>query len=250
MLLAIVFVAGMLAGFFASTIVESPESILKTTGNNAIAPNSATVHIVAVIPDPAKGIVGTATVELVPGHDRTLLNANPFIEPDTQESVAIAKAVAENYANMSLGDNDVIVTFDLPLGNDSAYLVGGPSAGAALTLAIIAAMKNQSIRTDIAITGTILPDGRIGAISGILEKAQAAGEANMSLFILPAGQSDVSYYERVERHRTANGFAITTISYVPKELVLNEFTKQWNMTSVEVSNVSEAVRYAITAKKD
>ena len=64
----------------------------------------------------------------------------------------------------------------------------GPSAGAALTIATIAALKHDSIRSDVVITGTINADGTIGQIGGVLEKAQAAKDIGAKLFLVPVGQ--------------------------------------------------------------
>lgn len=243
------FLVGMIIGAIAVsyTSLRAPmpgENVTLPTPE-ALPPRSAAAHIVAVAADTNEGIVGTAIVEILPGRGRVLVSTNPFIEPDTQESVAIAKDVAENLTGVSLASNDIIASFDLPLGNVSARLIGGPSAGAAVALAIAAAALNTSVREDIAITGRILPDGGIGSVSGILEKARAAGEAGMSIFIVPAGQANITYYEKTEERQRANGFMITRISYAPRTLSLNNYTQQWNMTSVEAENISEAAMWAL-----
>lgn len=254
-----IFIVGLLLGALvaynaALQLVSIQQNVTPVTPPPAqppliIQPRSAGANIVGISAETNKGIVGTAAVELVPGRGRVLISTNPFIEPDTQYSVAIAKAVAENYTGIALDDVDVIVSFDLPIENMEGQVIGGPSAGAAMTVAIVAAAQNKAVRPDIALTGAILPDGTIGTVGGMLEKAQAAGEAGMTLFIVPAGQGEVRYYEKVEERRSMNGFSIVRISYVPRTLSLNDYTQQWNMTTVEVADIAEAARHAITSSR-
>lgn len=253
---AVVFIIGVLVGI---ALLASYTHVVPLTSSGPpaqptqpseqlpaiVQPRSASANIVAVSADTNEGIIGTAIVEITSGRGRVLISTNPFIEPDTQESVAIARAVAENYTGISLAQSDVIASFNLPIANATAQVVGGPSAGSALTVAMIAAALGTSVRPDVALTGTIQPDGSIGPIGGILEKAKAAGEAGIVLFIVPAGQSEVTYYEKVQNRTSRNGFSITRISYVPRTLSLDNYTQQWNMTTVEASSIAEAARYAI-----
>ncbi|MFP4006348.1 MAG: S16 family serine protease, partial [Candidatus Hadarchaeia archaeon] len=45
------------------------------------------------------------------------------------------------------------------------------------------------IRNGVVITGSISPDGEIGPVGGVKEKAEAAEAANMEIFLVPEGQS-------------------------------------------------------------
>lgn len=209
------------------------------------ASRSATVHIVGASVETGLGVMGTASVELVPGRGRILVSTNPFIEPDTQQSVAIAKDVAENVTSLSLESTDIVATLDLLMGNTSIRLIGGPSAGAAITAAIIAAALNTTVRDDIVITGEILPDGSIGEVGGILEKAQAAGEAGMKLIIVPMGQGTTTYYEKSEVHETSDGFTITRISYLSNTTTLNDYTQQWGMFASDAENIMEVAEAVV-----
>lgn len=242
----VVFLAGILIGAGMLAMLLTAPASAPTSTASALSQRSANANIVAVSAETNRGVMGITTVEIVPGQGRLLISTNPFIEPDTQQSVAIAKAVAENYTGVSLSRNDIIVSFGLlGDGGRSVQLVGGPSAGAALTLATIAAMLNTTLKPNVAITGQILPDGSIGSVGGIIEKATAAGEAGMKLFIVPAGEANVTYYEKTTEHSSSNGFTITRISYVSQTITLDNYTQQWNMTSVEAGDISEAARYAI-----
>jgi Lon-like protease len=66
--------------------------------------------------------------------------------------------------------------------------VGGPSAGLMFSLAIVDKLTPGSLTggTFIAGTGTIEPDGRVGAIGGIQQKMIAARDAGAKVFLTPS----------------------------------------------------------------
>jgi len=65
--------------------------------------------------------------------------------------------------------------------------VGGPSAGLALTLAVLDVLTPGELTggLQVATTGTIDPTGRVGNIGGIEQKAHAVRRAGVDLFIVP-----------------------------------------------------------------
>lgn len=65
--------------------------------------------------------------------------------------------------------------------------IDGPSGGAALTVATIAALRGQKLRPDITMTGTIAPDGSIGLVGLIPSKVRAARKAGFEKILIPAG---------------------------------------------------------------
>src|SRR5262249_43492100 len=48
--------------------------------------------------------------------------------------------------------------------------IQGPSASAALTVALLAALRREPLRPEVVMTGTINPDGTIGPVSGVPAK--------------------------------------------------------------------------------
>jgi PDZ domain-containing protein len=65
--------------------------------------------------------------------------------------------------------------------------IGGPSAGLAMSLAITDALTPGDLTggARVAVTGTIDPEGNVGEIGGIEQKAVAARAAGVKLFLVP-----------------------------------------------------------------
>ncbi len=61
----------------------------------------------------------------------------------------------------------------------------GPSAGIALTTALLSELTGRACRTDVAMTGEITLRGKVLAIGGLREKCAAAAAANMRHVLLP-----------------------------------------------------------------
>jgi ATP-dependent Lon protease len=69
----------------------------------------------------------------------------------------------------------------------------GPSAGVTMATAIVSALRNQSVREAVAMTGEITLSGLVLPVGGIREKALAAMRHGIKEFILPArNESDLA----------------------------------------------------------
>lgn len=250
-LLFILFFAVFEAGFFFGHIfsenieekIEAPFALLGSSQATQQLPSnslSASVNIVAVTSD-GQGMASTGNVEIIQGKGRILFNTNPFVEPDTQSSLETAAYVATVFTQKSLAGKDVIYS----VSNTNAQLIGGPSAGAAFTVATIAAMEGKSVRSDAAITGTINKDGSIGQIGGVVEKMNALIAQNAKLFLIPKGQSIVTTYSDQVETITRRGVVYKIHRLVPQQIDLAQVGQQNGLQVVEVSNISEAVKHLI-----
>ena len=242
LLIILIALALFASGFFASQLLglAKGEGFF---GNPNLPPidaagQTASVNIVAVTSQ-GGGEVSKGVVELRPGKGRVLINTNPFVEPDTQYSFETASHVAEGVTGKSLKNTDVIFTVE----ESKAKLVGGPSAGAAFTVATIAAVQGKKIREDAAITGTIDKTGLIGPIGGVLEKMVAFGELGGKLFLVPKGQGTVNYLTEEPAGEARQGpYVIKRFKMTAKVLNLNDYAQEhFGMKVVEVAHIDDAV---------
>jgi len=139
-----------------------------------------------------KGHLIPLEVIIKSGKGSLFLNvANVLFDETLQSSAQTAVLVAREVSRKSLFDKDVLINIKAPVQVQRVSISGG-SAGAAMTLAVIAALQGKSLRNDVYITGTINEDHTIGKIGGARAKALAAKERGAVLFLVPRGQlSDV-----------------------------------------------------------
>lgn len=233
----LIFIIGLLIGILLMNKFYYP----KTTQEKEIVNNDILTGFsnVVAVDSNSNGILGKVRVKITPGEGNILINTNPFLEPDTQYSASIAAFVASNITNINLKNKNVIYDFDIP-----GQVLGGLSAGVSLTLATISALENKSLK-NIGITGTINIDGSIGKVEGILEKGEAVISNNLSLFLIPNGQSIFQYYEPIKSERYNDKTRIISIKYVLKEVNLTEhFKDNYNLTVIEIGNIQDAMKYA------
>ena len=221
----------------------------RTVGN--IAVGRSEVNIVAVrearnsVGESAyEGVVMTAHLELREGEGRLLINTRPKIGIDLQTSANTAILVAENITELSLRDTDVILTVTA---DTDTEVLDGPSAGAAITVALIAAIRNQTIDQAVFMTGTTNPDGSIGKIGGILEKAAAAAKFGAKEFLVPVGQSVALTYKTEESHPAPG---LTIITTKPESINVQEYLRQqgFNLDVCEMGNVLQAYDLFVSSK--
>ena len=104
----------------------------------------------------------------------------------TKDSVANAAAVFRKENGHSLGEYDVHINI---IGGGK---VDGPSAGAAIFLAITSAVFNRPVLQDVAISGELSIQGRIKPVGGIYQKIIGAQKAGIRTVLIPyANQPDI-----------------------------------------------------------
>jgi predicted S18 family serine protease len=233
-----------------SQLADAVKEVSRTEGfaaqneDSKISFTLAEKHLpIVAISSRETGLVENMTLRLIPGSNDILINTNPFLEPDLQFAVKTAVSYAISRSPGYQFDKDFVFNF----GPTEAQLIGGESAGAAAALLAIATLENKDLKTDVVITGTVSGDGTIGEIGGVLEKAKAVADAGYKFFLVPVGQSKITYYERqVQRQSTDFGFDILKSRYVPKTLNLSKAAKdEWGLNVIEVSTIEDAIPYFV-----
>lgn len=76
----------------------------------------------------------------------------------------------------------------------------GPSAGVAMTVALVSLITGRPVRNDVAMTGEVTLTGQVLPIGGVKEKSLAAQRAGIKLVILPSrNEGDVEEIPEHER---------------------------------------------------
>ncbi len=130
------------------------------------------------------GVASYVTVSAEPGDGRIFVDTFPLTEINTQGSARLAAEAAAAVAAVDLSEIDihVVIRSDSPV-------IGGPSAGGAMSVAILASLLNRTTDPKVVMTGTINPDGSVGPIGGVLQKAEAAHSVYAERFLVPIGQT-------------------------------------------------------------
>lgn len=234
---AALFLLGFIVAYSSVSPVIQKENIYIS---EPIPANEKSILIVAVNNE-SEGVYGYIKTSVRPGSGRVLVNVDSVLSnPDTQKSAQIATAVAGNYTNLDLSYYDVI--YDLKI---NATYVEGPSAGAAMTVSTIAALKNMTINQSIAISGLINPDGAIAPAGALYQKGIAAQKSGATVFLV-APNSSVVYENSANQDCSMTGiYKYCKVDYEMKSVSLG---KLLNMTVIEVGRIDDAVDYMLYGK--
>ena len=205
-----------------------------------LALGSSKVHLVAVRSTERgyEGVVLDCYVKLLRGSGRVLVDTEPKIGIDLQSSLRVAVSVAEGLTGFNFSRVDVVARV---VGEEEVEVVDGPSAGAAIAAAVISAVRGERLNDTVYITGTVSPDGSVGQVGGVLEKALAAAEHGAKLFMVPKGQRSALAWRVVERRVGPFIIQRAEPTYVDVEGFLR--SRGFSVKVVEVENVAEAYRY-------
>ncbi len=182
--------------------------------------------------DGEEGILLGAEVIVTNGSGHVFVDTNPYTQVDLQGSARLAAMVASDVLGVDQKSYDFYYIIDI-----SSPIIGGPSAGGALTVATIAAINKWPLKPDVVMTGMINPDESIGPVGGIPFKLEAAATKNATLFLIPEGQS-ISTVKKINT-KTRGSLIITE----DKEETVNvvELGKKYNISVKEVSTIQEVV---------
>lgn len=202
-------------------------------------PEGSAAIFVPAVDSENKGILGKFEVQVLPGNGKTLTNIEHLLYfVDTQFSIQTAKLVAANITGADISKYNMI--FGIDLGVNETRVVEGPSAGAALTIATIAAIENKTVRPDVMITGTINLDGTIGKVGKVAEKAKAAKAGGAKIFLVPQGEGLKQTFDVETSCEQTGGIRACRTEYKPIQTVSLD---ENGLIVREVSNIQDALKY-------
>ncbi len=170
------------------------------------------------------GSIADLYVELKPGSGRVFLETFPLTKMDTQISTRFAKDIACNYFKLNCQSYDFIYTIKA-----NSNIIGGPSAGAAMSALTTIALLNLKYDDKVTVTGTINSGGILGPVGGTKEKIEAAAKNGLTKVLISTGS---------RQHKQGNK-TIDLVNYSKNNL---------SFKVDEVGNLNELV-YSLTGKK-
>lgn len=127
-------------------------------------------------------------VTTFPGKGRLILTG--LLGDVMKESAEIAFGYVRSNAQKYKIDQNFFDQHDVHIHvPEGAIPKDGPSAGVTLTTALISAITNNKVRSDVAMTGEITLRGNVLAIGGLKEKSLAAARVGISNIIVPKQNS-------------------------------------------------------------
>jgi uncharacterized protein len=188
------------------------------------------------------GVTSTITVTIQNnGNGRVFVDTLPLTQIDMQGSarlaVKVASSLVTNDKNCVINPNSYDYFFVI---RTNSPVIGGPSAGAIMAIAVTALLQNWTIDSKTMMTGMINPDGSIGPVGGIIQKVDAAYLVGSKRFLIPKGQ-DI-YTETVTETNSDNGWTQITTKQIVRNV--SEYGMQnYGIEVKEVEDINDALYY-------
>ena len=192
------------------------------------------------------GGIADLYLEIKPGSGRVFLETFPLTKVDTQISTRFAKEIACDFADIDCNRYDFFYTITA----DSS-IIGGPSAGAAISALTFSLIKNVPLEEGTAITGTINSGGVIGPVGGLKAKIGAAQEAGIKKVLIPIGESIDNGNgslgnESIQANESIN--QIPSINESEEDFNLNKAREEFYIDIKEVSTLDDEL-FEFTGKR-
>jgi len=171
------------------------------------------------------------------GSGHVFVDTRPLAGTDMQGSARMAARVAASVTGYAMADHD----FFFVMRSDSPT-ISGPSAGSTMALASVVALQNAHLDEDeeawnltgeVLASGTISPDGTIGPVGGLPEKAEAARDSGAGFFAVPPGQG--TFQPRPAGPNQERPDPVNMTTYCEEEL---------SITCREVASIEQLVELA------
>ncbi|MCE2782949.1 endopeptidase La [Limnohabitans sp.] len=159
-----------------------------------------------------------------------------------KESVEAARTVVRSRSRFLGIKDEIFEKKDLHIHvPDGATPKDGPSAGAAMTTAMVSAMTGIPVRADVAMTGEITLRGEVTAIGGLKEKLLAALRGGIKTVLIP--EDNLKDLQDIPEN-VKNGLEIVPVKWIDQVLEVALEAKPVPLSDEEVA---AAALTAVTA---
>jgi ATP-dependent Lon protease len=150
-----------------------------------------------------------------------------------KESVEAARTVVRSRSRLLGIKDEVFEKKDLHIHvPDGATPKDGPSAGAAMTTAMVSAMTGIPVRADVAMTGEITLRGEVTAIGGLKEKLLAALRGGIKTVLIP--EDNIKDLQDIPEN-VKNGLEIVPVKWIDQVLDIALEAKPVPLSDEEVA---------------
>ena len=164
-----------------------------------------------------------------------------------KESVEAARTVVRSRSRFLGIKDEIFEKKDLHIHvPDGATPKDGPSAGAAMTTAMVSAMTGIPVRADVAMTGEITLRGEVTAIGGLKEKLLAALRGGIKTVLIP--EDNVKDLQDIPEN-VKNGLEIVPVKWIDQVLEVALEAKPVPLSDEEVAAAAVTAMTA-TAKSE
>ena len=170
-------------------------------------------------PTNEKGGIADLYLTIKEGSGKVYLDTFPLTKVDTQMSTRFAKEIACDFLEKDCEQTDFFYTI-----RSNSAIIGGPSAGAAITVLTIALLEEIQIDKETTITGTINSGGIIGSVGGIKAKINAAEKKGLKKVLIPSSSSLTENNETLNLTEYSSNHSIDVIKVSNLKQALHEFT--------------------------
>lgn len=238
---AVFLIIGFFIGFMANsktTVIYEEIDTLGSISFNYDNPVKTASILVPAVDENKSGLTTVLKVEIIPGKGRILANIDKMLfEPDTQNSIRIARNIASERTGIDLSNYDIIYTVET-----DATAIEGPSAGAAFAVTTIAALSGKKVKEKAMITGAINHDGTIGPVSNVMEKAHAVADMGIHTLLVPLTQGSMDKFETIRYCEEIGDSSICMDEEIPQKSDLSDLT---GIEVIEVVDIDEALGYLL-----
>ncbi|MEA1943777.1 MAG: S16 family serine protease [Euryarchaeota archaeon] len=196
------------------------------------APVSVSLPAVYSTSEGEVGVLTNLTVWVTNGTGHVFVDTEPYTQVDMQGSARLSSMAAYDITSISPETHDLfyVVRTESPV-------IGGPSAGAAMTVATVATLMNWTVDPGVVMTGMINPDGSIGAVGGIPAKLNVSAKNGAHTFLIPSGQGNITKRVRVVKQKGP------FIRITEKPVIVNviELGKEQGVQVTEIDDIRDAI---------